>query len=97
MRLDHLLSKEGRSRVCITVYLPERQRLQAAGSRSAGRKKSGGDAPGGNTRTHAEHESEGPGGRWYYAGDGMEEQEAARLLKKTTERFLYRILVFTSD
>ena len=60
-------------------------------------KKSGGDAPGGNTRTHAEHESEGPGGRWYYAGDGMEEQEAARLLKKTTERFLYRILVFTSD
>ena len=24
-------------------------------------------------------------------------KEAARLLKKTTERFLYRILVFTSD
>ena len=80
MRLDHLLSKEGRSRVCITVYLPEGRTCGKQG------KKSGGDAPGGNTRTHAEHESEGPGGRWYYAGDGMEEQEAARLLKKNNRK-----------
>ena len=41
------------------------------------RKKTGGDASRGNTRTHPEHESEDRGGRWYYAGDGMGEQEAA--------------------
>ena len=40
-------------------------------------KKTGGDASRGNTRTHPEHESEDRGGRWYYAGDGMGEQEAA--------------------
>ena len=34
MRLDHLLSKEGRSRVCITVYLPEGQDLPEAGGRN---------------------------------------------------------------
>ncbi len=45
-----------------------------------GKKKiSGGDAPGGNTRTHTEHEGKGPGGGRYYAGDGMEEQVAAGL------------------
>ena len=39
---------------------------------------SGGDACGGNTRSHPEHDGEDPCGRWYYAGDGMEEQAAAR-------------------
>ena len=45
---------------------------------------SGGDACGGNTRSHPEHDGEDPCGRWYYAGDGMEEQAAARhfLLKQ---------------
>ena len=41
---------------------------------------SGGDAPGGNTRSHPEHDGEDPGGRWYYAGDGMGEQAAAGLI-----------------
>ena len=39
---------------------------------------SGGDACGGNTRSHPEHDGEDPCGRWYYAGDGMGEQAAAR-------------------
>ena len=39
---------------------------------------SGGDASGGNTRSHPEHDGEDPCGRWYYAGDGMGEQAAAR-------------------
>ena len=39
---------------------------------------SGGDACGGHTRSHPEHDGEDPCGRWYYAGDGMEEQAAAR-------------------
>ena len=39
---------------------------------------SGGDACGGNTRSHPEHDGEDPCGRWYYAGDGMGEQVAAR-------------------
>ena len=45
---------------------------------------SGGDACGGHTRSHPEHDGEDPCGRWYYAGDGMEEQAAARhfLLKQ---------------
>ncbi len=43
---------------------------------------SGGDAPLGNTRTHPEHDGEDEGGRWYYAGDGMGEQVAARLIDK---------------
>ena len=38
---------------------------------------SGGDAPGGNTRPHPEHDGEDPSGPWYYAGDGMGEQVAA--------------------
>ena len=42
---------------------------------------SGGDAPGGNTRSHPEHDGEDPGGRWYYAGDGMGEQAGARIIK----------------
>ena len=39
---------------------------------------SGGDACGGHTRSHPEHDGEDPCGRWYYAGDGMGEQAAAR-------------------
>ena len=39
----------------------------------------GGDAPVGNTRSHSEHVGKDTGGRWYYAGDGMEEQVAARI------------------
>ena len=31
----------------------------------------------GNTRSHSEHVGKDTGGRWYYAGDGMEEQVAA--------------------
>ena len=37
----------------------------------------GDDAVRGNTRSHPEHDGEDPGGRWYYAGDGMGEQVAA--------------------
>ena len=47
-------------------------------SHQGGSKIVGADAPRGNTRSHPEHDGEDPGGRWYYAGDGMEEQEAAR-------------------
>ena len=46
------------------------------------RKASGGDTIRGNTRKHLEHESEGLIGRWYYAGDGMGKQVAARFNKK---------------
>ena len=38
---------------------------------------SGGDALTGNTRSHSEHDGKDVSGRWYYAGDGMEEQVAA--------------------
>ena len=31
----------------------------------------------GNTRSHSEHDGKDVSGRWYYAGDGMEEQVAA--------------------
>ena len=40
----------------------------------------GGEACGGHTRSHPEHDGEDPCGRWYYAGDGMGEQAAARYL-----------------
>ena len=52
---------------------------------------SGGDAPGGNTRSHPEHDGEDPGGRWYYAGDGMGEQAAAGLIQKISS-FVIRLL-----
>ena len=38
---------------------------------------SGGDALMGNTRSHSEHDGKDVSGRWYYAGDGMEEQVPA--------------------
>ena len=41
------------------------------------REISGGDALTGNTRSHSEHDGKDVSGRWYYAGDGMEEQVAA--------------------
>ena len=40
---------------------------------------SGGDACRGHTRSHPEHDGQDLRGRWYYAGDGMGEQVAARL------------------
>ena len=40
-------------------------------------RSSGADAPAGNTRSHPEHDGQDAGGRWYYAGDGMEEQAGA--------------------
>ena len=43
---------------------------------------SGGDALGGNTRTHPEHDGKGLSGRWYYVGDGMGEQVAAGFISK---------------
>ena len=45
------------------------------------KKTSGGDAPGGNTRPHPEHDGEDPICPWYYAGDGMGEQVAAGFKK----------------
>ena len=78
MRLDHLLSKE-KSKGCISVG------FSYEGNKKVSRKDwntlkvlSGGDACGGNTRSHPEHDGEDPCGRWYYAGDGMGEQAAAR-------------------
>ena len=70
MRLDHLLSKE-RSRGCVSVECSYERKKTLINL-------SGGDACGGNTRSHPEHDGEDPCGRWYYAGDGMEEQAAAR-------------------
>ena len=45
----------------------------------------GGDAPGGNTRTHPEHDGEAPDGRWYCTGDGVGEQVAASYKKEMKE------------
>ena len=39
---------------------------------------SGGDALTGDTRSHPEHDGQAVSGRWYYTGDGMGEQVAAR-------------------
>ena len=51
----------------------------------------GGDARGGNTRSHPEHDGEDPRGRWYYAGDGMGEQAAARhFFEKAMREFARR-------
>ncbi len=47
---------------------------------------SGADAPMGNTRSHPEHDGKDVGGRWYYAGDGMGEQVAARFIKKNRRK-----------
>ena len=46
------------------------------------REMSGGDACRCHTRSHPEHDGQDLRGRWYYAGDGMEEQVAAGLFKK---------------
>ena len=70
MRLDHLLSKE-RSKGCVSVECSYERKKTLINL-------SGGDACGGNTRSHPEHDGEDPCGRWYYAGDGMGEQAAAR-------------------
>ena len=43
---------------------------------------SGGDTAWGDTRTHPEHESKGQAGRWYCTGDGVGEQEAARIKER---------------
>ena len=70
MRLDHLLSK--RVSKGLHFYLVSFKEIN----------KSGGDTRGGNTRSHPEHDGQAPYGRWYYAGDGMEEQVAAGLFYK---------------
>ena len=72
MRLDHLLSKE-KSKGYISVGFSCRE-----GRVRSLKNLSGGDACGGHTRSHPEHDGEDPCGRWYYAGDGMGEQAAAR-------------------
>ena len=46
MRLDHLLSKEGRSKGLLSIVELSREITEDFG----------GDAPGGDTRTHPEHE-----------------------------------------
>ena len=51
----------------------------------------GGDALRGNTRSHPEHDGKDLSGRWYCTGDGVEEQVAARLKKKTTDVSLLNI------
>ena len=61
MRLDHLLSKEEKSKGCITVLVLMHQR------------DSGGDALRRHTRSHPEHEGKDLSGRWYSAGDGAGE------------------------
>ena len=72
MRLDHLLSKE-ESKGCVSVgFSCKRKCVNTLINLS------GGDACGSNTRSHPEHDGEDPCGRWYYAGDGMGEQAAAR-------------------
>ena len=48
---------------------------------------SGGDACGSNTRSHPEHDGEDPCGLWYYIGDDMGEQAAARHFKYIEEVF----------
>ena len=57
MRLDHLLSREGRSReshYCLSAG--EAEEVPERGEREGTeRKGSGGDAPGGDTRSHPEH------------------------------------------
>ena len=50
------------------------------------REISGADAPMGNTRSHPEHDGQDVGGRWYYAGDGMGEQEGAGIIKNHSKR-----------
>ena len=89
MRLDHLLSKD-RSKGYISVG------FSYEGNKRVSRKDwnilkvlSGGDACGGNTRSHPEHDGEDPCGRWYYAGDGMGEQAAARHFIYAHERVRY--------
>ena len=72
MRLDHLLSKD-KSRGCVSVgFSYKKRKIKTLINLS------GGDACGGYTRSHPEHDGEDPCGRWYYAGDGMGEQAAAR-------------------
>ena len=81
MRLDHLLSKE-RSKGCVSVKCSYERKITLINL-------SGGDACGGNTRSHPEHDGEDPCGRWYYAGDGMGEQAAARHFIYAHERVRY--------
>ena len=45
----------------------------------------------GNTRSHPEHDGKDLNGRWYCTGDGVGEQVAARLKKKTTDVSLLNI------
>ena len=53
-----------------------------AGEEIRKKNTSGGDALGGHTRSHPEHDGFDLSGRWYYTGDGMGEQVAAGSIKK---------------
>ena len=55
---------------------------------------SGGDALTGNTRSHSEHDGKDVSGRWYYAGDGMEEQVAAGMSLDTIPR--ERVIIYST-
>ncbi len=80
MRLDHLLSK-GKVRSKGTAA------VQGSGESIKNRENSPGvDASVGNTRSHPEHEGQDADGRWYYTGDGMGEQEDARVFLAYTFR-----------
>ena len=78
MRLDHLLSKDKiLLRNVVGVAFLSGSHIRN-GKTNTLINLSGGDACGGHTRSHPEHDGEDPCGRWYYAGDGMGEQAAAR-------------------
>ena len=64
MRLDHLLSKEEKSREFLLLSIV---------GLSSNLKLFGGDALRGNTRSHPEHDGKDLSGRWYCTGDGVGE------------------------
>ena len=64
MRLDHLLSKEEKSRGFLLLSIV---------GLSSDLKFFGGDAFRGNTRSHPEHDGKDLNGRWYCTGDGVGE------------------------
>ena len=63
MRLDHLLSKEEKSREFLLLSIVGLSSNQ----------NFGGDALRGNTRSHPEHDGKDLSGRWYCTGDGVGE------------------------
>ena len=59
------------------------------------REISGGDALTGHTRSHSEHDGKDVSGRWYYAGDGMEEQVAAGISPLIISR-VSRVIIYST-